>query len=359
MIRTLKRKVMYQLSYVWDVVSTFWKLRIAKRRKRAFLFGCPIHANMGDQAQTYCTLAWLKEHEPEYAVSVFPASSLIKFDGLLLRLIHRYIKDEDKIYMHSGYHLTNLYMLEEEMNRRVVSLFGDRHLVFFPQTVFYTKLQEEALTREAFSKHANISLMCRDKVSHKLAANLFPNARLMLKPDIVTTLIGHFPVPAVKRDGILLCMRDDKESLISGDAIVKLRKQLMAFGTVDRKDTTIDELGFTIIRNREKYLRKIITEFASYRVVVTDRYHGTIFSLVANTPVIIVPTKDHKLTSGADWFPEEFSRYIVSVSNEKEVFVTVRNLLAKRYDYALPDIFNHRYYQDLKKELDAYDARTV
>ena len=359
LIKALRKKILYQLAYVWDVASTFWKLRMMKRRKRAFLFGCPIHPNMGDQAQTYCILAWLKEHEPEYIVSAFPASSLIRNNGLLLEIIHRYLSDCDRIFMHSGYHLTNLYMLEEEMNRRVVSLFANQRLVFFPQTIFYTDTREEALTKQMFLEHTNITLMCRDKVSYELAERLFPSAGLMLKPDIATTLIGRFPVPTAKRHGILLCMRDDKEALISGEAIDAFRKRLEALSAVASKDTTIDELGYAIIRNREKYLKEIITEFSLYRAVVTDRYHGTIFSLIANTPVIILPTKDHKLTSGADWFPEEFSKYVFSVRDEQEALRTVKTVLAANYNYALPDLFNLQYYQNLKAELDAYDTSAV
>lgn len=47
-----------------------------------------------------------------------------------------------------------------------------------------------------------------------------------------------------------------------------------------------------------------------YKVVITDRYHGTIFSLIANTPVIIIKSTDHKVTTGADWFKGIYDDYV-------------------------------------------------
>lgn len=359
MIKQLRKKIVFRILYVWSVVSTFWKLGVMKTHKRAFLFGCPMHPNMGDQAQTYCTLAWLKKYEPDYTVLAYPAYFLIKHHALLLRLIHRHINAEDKIYMHSGYHLTNLYMLEEEMNRRVLLLFPNQPIVFFPQTVYYTDSNEAETTKKAFEAHANTTLICRDEVSYTLAKELFPCRKLMLKPDIVTTLIGRLPLPHKKRNGILLCMRNDKESLIYGNEIEKLKTCLKKYGHVDSKDTTIDELGYVIMRNREKYLLEIIAIFASYRVVVTDRYHGTIFSLVANTPVIILPTKDHKLTSGIHWFPKEYEKYALGAKDAEEAVRVARSVLAAEYSYSLPDIFERQYYANLKAEIEGLDSRAL
>ncbi|WP_082026255.1 polysaccharide pyruvyl transferase family protein [Prevotella pectinovora] len=42
----------------------------------------------------------------------------------------------------------------------------------------------------------------------------------------------------------------------------------------------------------------ILQQFAKYQVVITDRYHGTIFSQIVNTPVIVISSTDHKLRSG-------------------------------------------------------------
>ena len=80
----------------------------------------------------------------------------------------------------------------------------------------------------------------------------------------------------------------------------------------------------------------ILQQFAKYQVVITDRYHGTIFSQIVNTPVIVISSTDHKLSSGVKWFPQEKFSDNISVAKdlneayEKAVDILKRNGAVKK-----------------------------
>ena len=46
---------------------------------------------------------------------------------------------------------------------------------------------------------------------------------------------------------------------------------------------------------------KKITEFSKYKVVVTDRLHGMIFSLLSKTPCIVFDNKTKKVSESLKW----------------------------------------------------------
>ena len=357
-VRKAADKLMRQVTYLK-------KVREAKRFRqdepagRVLLFGYPNHHNMGDQAQTYCILQWLRENEPGYRIYSYPADFLLRADGFLLRLLRQRCREQDKIYLHSGYHITDLYLCVEKMHRKTLELFPEKTLVFFPQTIYFKDPWQAELSAKLYGSHAHVVLMCRDKISYAYAQELFPNCRLLLMPDIVTTLIGRFPLERRARNGVLLCMRDGYEALIRPQEVARLRERLETFTQVRQADTAADACVHTIVADRETYVRQIIGEFSQYRAIVTDRYHGTIFALTANTPVVVVPTTDHKVTSGVDWFPPEFTGYIHCAATPEEIETAVRTIFAGYYAYSLPDYFYGRYYQRLKAVLDGNDEITV
>ena len=68
-------------------------------------------------------------------------------------------------------------------------------------------------------------------------------------------------------------------------------------------------------------------------VTITDRYHGTIFSLCAGTPVIILKTTDHKVTTGADWFKGVYDDYVYVAKDLDDAYSLCQKVLAKKLSY--------------------------
>ena len=102
-----------------------------------------------------------------------------------------------------------------------------------------------------------------------------------------------------------------------------------------------------------KILEDLWSEYAKYKVVITDRYHGTIFSLIAATPVLVIPSSDHKLSSGVDWFPESYKEYVKYLSDISSIPDEVARIYQTDYQYRLPSYFKENYYDKLKSIIES------
>ncbi len=322
------------------------KKSIKQSKPTIFLFGAPFHSNMGDQAQTYCIIKWLNQNYPEHKVVTF---FLRNSTNKILSYIRKTIGPEDKIFCHSGYHLTNLYN-EQAIYKQLAKLFPDIPIVIFPQTINYTIPEAAQETARLFNDHPKLTILCRDEVSFNTAKSLFTKCQLFLYPDVVTSLIGTKQFEK-QRNGILFCIRNDKEAFYKTDEIYGLIKKLEPFEKVSLTDTTIQVPAQEIIKDRERFLDGIFNEYSGYKLIITDRYHGTIFSLISGTPVIVLSSSDHKLSSGVKWFPSEFGDYVTYAQNLDEAYFFAIKTLEKQLEYKLPDYFLRNYWNVLKSKL--------
>ena len=271
-------------------------------RNIIFLFCAPTHSNLGDQAQLMCWLKLFKEWYPNY--EVITVSTKYR-DFYTLRLIRDVIKRNDKIFIHSGYLIFDPHP-ELPFILDVIRAFYDHPITILPQTINLMGEWYRRIVARQFTAHTNLTLICRDEISLKYAEELFPNIKLKLMPDVVTFLIGDkdFVYDNYNRNGIMLCVRNDREKLYTSDQIDIFKKRFKGL-KVDQSDTTINLPIWVWEKKRELLIRDVIEQFSHYKVIITDRYHGTIFSLIANTPVIVLSSTDHKLSSGVNWFPKE------------------------------------------------------
>ena len=65
-------------------------------------------------------------------------------------------------------------------------------------------------------------------------------------------------------------------------------------------DTVID--GQVTAAEREQKVRAVLLKIRRSKLVVTDRFHGVIFSFVTRTPVLAFKSFDTKISSGINWF---------------------------------------------------------
>ncbi|MBM6699641.1 polysaccharide pyruvyl transferase family protein [Bifidobacterium pullorum subsp. saeculare] len=313
-----------------------------------FVFGSPYHSNLGDQAQSYCIERWASTNYPGHRVWVLDTMLLTFHDYQLLKSIRNIIAPTDRIFLHSGYHTTDLYMLEEKMQRKVVTMFPDMRVVILPQTIYYQNPSQLEQAKIIYNAHPDLHLLCRDDVSYETALQEFPDCHPAMFPDIVTTMIGA-KLYTHPRKGIFLCVRNDKEAFYSKTRMEQLRDDLASIDDVTVGDTTVDIPAKEIIAHRGEVLEKTWDDYSKYRLIVTDRYHGTIFSLVAGTPVLVLSSSDHKLSSGVKWFPPEFSDYVKYIPDIDDVPDEARRVYSKKLDYVLPPYFQDKYYSKLKQ----------
>lgn len=343
--KQIKKRLLLKISIWKECISLFKTILKYRKHPIIYLFGSPRHSNMGDQAQTYCIIRWANLNYPNHKVIILNYYISIEF---ILNIIKRYIKSNDMLFCHSGYHLTDLY-LEKDIYCKVITRFPEYKILVFPQTVNFVK-DINVLNKvvSIFNKHGNIILCCRDEISYKKAKEIFYNCKLLLYPDIVTSLIGSKCYKNYRK-GILFCMRNDIEAYYKPEQIHALKQKLISKTSVEQNDTTI-KTPYEYIRNhREEVLNDILNKFSCFKVVITDRYHGTIFSLIAGTPVIVLSSSDHKLSSGVKWFPTSFSKYVYYADSLETAYEIANQILEDNtYEYNLPPYFEEKYYSKLK-----------
>ena len=319
--------------------------------KRIFYLGITAHSNLGDMGQHYCIKKWITENYSnstmimlESSVITNPATTKDFFD------MFKTVFDDanDRIVFQSGYCTQDLGGDHPLMHRLVCEQMKNAKILMMPQTIYFQHEENRKICSVNHNKAKNMLFLARDMVSYEQAKDMFPDIRVEAFPDIVTTLIGTLSFQN-KRDGVCLCTRNDGEKLYDYKEIEALKSRLESDGiSVFSKDTQGKQSYKEIRANLQSFIEAEIESYSHFKVTITDRYHGTIFSLCAGTPVIIIKTTDHKVTTGADWFKGVYDDYVFVAENLGDAFDKCKELLYKNLDNKLSPYFKVQYYDKLK-----------
>lgn len=315
-----------------------------------YYLGIPAHNNLGDLAQGICIREWIRKHYSEYSVIEIETNALVNTRFSLLKELKQVYKSNDLIIFQSGYTTTDLGGYADEMHRAVIQALPDAKLLMMPQTIFFRHESNRRRTSKIYSMAKNMLFLARDEVSYKMACEMLPDLSVKLFPDIVTTLIGKYSFNG-ERDGILFCCRDDEEKYYSDEEIAELKNMCKWMGAVNSTDTTKQGKRPFIVKHATEYVMGEIEKYSRYKLIITDRYHGTILSLVAGTPVIIIKTNDHKVVTGAQWFQGIYDEYVYLAEDLKTAYKLATQIYYKNMDYKLEPYFEKHYYDELPKIL--------
>ena len=318
---------------------------VDKTSKNIFYFGVPIHTNLGDLAQYYCIKRWLKDNYKEHNIYEFETYST--YASKFIKLLDQKINSDSIIVFQSGY-CTKENHLDHKMHRKLTKKYKNSKIIFFPQTVNFFDSRELVTTSKIFNECSNLVFLARDKKSYEVAKSNFSNVKVLLFPDIVTTLIGNFEIDNNKKDGLLLCLRNDGEKKFD-NKLYYSEVLKNTFNRIEECDTSSKYDYDYTVKNIEFVLKEFINKLSEYKVIITDRYHGTIFSLISNTMVIVVPTNDHKVKTGVDWFDGVYDTVILKNSPEEAIEEAIKlNKIGKINNKSY---FKEKYYDLLLGEI--------
>lgn len=315
----------------------------------------PTHPNMGDLAQYCCIKEWLAKNYSEYTVVEISADTIVNAEPEFLMLLKSKLSSDDVIVFQSGYCTQDLGGTHDYVHKLVVRQFPNTPIIMLPQTILYKDKNNERVVSEVYATHDKLMILCRDFVSFDTAQRVFAYNKCLPFPDIVTSLIGEREIRGINdRKGILVCCRNDSERYYTDAEIDSLVKKLERIDSVTVSDTSIQCDFYQIKSNIEKHVNDMIVDFGSYRVIVTDRYHGTIFSLIAGTPVIVIKSNDHKVVTGVDWFKGIYDDVVCHIESLNQVPEKVEELY-HNYNYQkLKPYFEEQYYSKLKRTIEEW-----
>jgi exopolysaccharide biosynthesis predicted pyruvyltransferase EpsI len=361
---------MSKVSFREQLLDYFILLRdvVFSLKPKAWIVASPTHSNLGDQAQLICLEKWIRENYVGHKLVRIPvlviSAHVAQVSGyliaairckLVISLIKLFSGKNDIVFGHSGYFLIDHHSGWLSF-ARVATACPNLKMIIMPQTINFLNPSIHRQASRVFDSHLDLTILCRDEVSYQKAKDMFQHCRLLLYPDIVTSLIGTRDYSLSVRDGVLFCVRDDLEAFYPREDLQKLADQIGVSRT-EFSDTTLNVDSRLIRNEKEKLLFEFIDYVATFKVVVTDRYHGTIFSLIAQTPVVVIDSTDHKLSSGVKWYGEEFNRYLSFVEDLTGAYEKVCEVLV-RTESSLPltPYFKQEYYDQLKARFLKSDA---
>ena len=308
----------------------------------------PDYGNIGDLA--------IREGVIEFIKSVLPGKQIVEITQdefpEVLHYLRKSIRPIDILCLTGGGSMGATYQKFEMIRRLVIKSFPNNRVVVFPQTIDYKNtsygMKEKVRASKIYSNNKNLTITARENISYKLMKQLYNNTNVILTPDIVLSLQNYFYEGDKK--GVLLAIRDDIESKINSNDRGKIKKKCEELGEeVLTTDTTLDISG--IGRNQlHDLVPNKIKEFGSSKLVVTDRLHGMIFSVISGTPCIVFENSNHKIAGTYEWLKDLEHVFLVKSMDDFDIAIQKsHNCLGKSYKYHL----NKVYYSELSKALNS------
>lgn len=301
----------------------------------------PTHGNLGDHAIALSTMELLSEIGLSFIeVTIVQLNRLQHFNKLD-------VMNGRKIIVNGGGNLGTLWFGVEKMFRNIIKKNPQSAIYCFPNTIFYEDTEwgrrEADRSKQIYNNHRELYLYAREKKSFDTMKSMY--CRVELIPDMV--LFMNESETQRKRDGCLLCLRNDIEKTRTEEQegqIVSAAHRL--FGERVKRTDMCLEHGVTV-ENRKHELSKKFNEFKGAQLVITDRLHGMIFAAITGTPCIVINSKSPKLKGCYEWI--EHLQYIQFADNAEQIDALYNEIPKQVHKY--DNITFSAYRKQLKRDL--------
>lgn len=295
--------------------------------KKAVLIGVPHHNNLGDHAIVLAEREYIEDNFKEYYYYEVSEETAEK----CLEKVKKHINPEDILFLHGGGNLGDEYLYVEEVRRKVVQLFPNNIIIFFPQTMHFSNTEkgkkELEKSIEIYGKHNKIIMIAREEVSYQNMKKEFSKNNIIKTPDIVTYLNKNGIDE--KRDGALLILRSDIEANLDEEKIKHIEKITKTYFENISYDDTAKGEGI-LAKYREEKIEEMLKKYRKCQLVITDRLHGMIFAAITSTPCIALGNYNHKIQSCSETL--EHLKYIKYVENVEEIEENIKYLLSTKFE---------------------------
>ena len=289
----------------------------------------PDHSNVGDSAIWLGEMAYLDD------AGRVPAYSAVLADYHATELVKA--APEGPILIHGGGNFGTTWPRHEAFRLDLLRQFPGRPIVQLPQSVYYGDRESSGAMADAIARHGAFTLMVRDARSQDYARRHF-GCPVVLCPDAALYLgMRRRARPDVN---VLALLRTDHESLQDSAAtpadVVALdwlsdppiaRKFLRwRFKVASRLAT--DQQSSRLERHRALAawrLRRGIAILSRGRVVVTDRLHAHILSLLLDVTHVVLDNSYGKIGDFAAQWTHEY-RGLHRAQSKSEAFEHARTL---------------------------------
>lgn len=302
------------------------ELKEENNKKRIILIGTPEHGNLGDHLIAKGELEFLQDHFLDYKIIEITGEHFRYQRNKIVNLIN----NEDIIAITGGGFSGSLWMIEEELVRDIIKYFSCNKIVIFPSTIYFEDnafgRREFEKSKKIYGKHKNLSICVRDEKSINIAKQLIGqenSSKIIYTPDIALYL--NKMQKSINREGILFCLREDKEKVLSERDAEEIERCAEDKGISIKKTSTVIPRHVKK-ESRDKELQALLEEFIKSRLVITDRLHGMILAAITGTPCIAMDNSSGKVKGVYSWI--KYLNYITFANNVDEVYKCIDEYLS-------------------------------
>ncbi|QEH80271.1 hypothetical protein EIK56_19960 [Sphingomonas sp. C8-2] len=331
------------------------------RGRRAIIFLAADYGNIGDIAITIAQEEFLKKNAEGASVIRVPIS---RTESLIDSIVAQ-VTPEDIITIVGGGNMGSMYPEIERLRQLVIRSFRKNRVVCFPQTLDWDESRKSTRAllgiENVYSRHPDLHIFARETITRDRLEKLFarcPAVSIGLAPDIV--LSARFSAMEGRKEGlpsgILLCFRDDRERALELDRRKEVEAVLARTGrSIQLTDTHVG--GWQLDEaSCGRLLAEKLNEFGTAELVVTDRLHGMILSIVAGTPCLVFSNANHKISqTWYDWLSKVPLVRWIDENRFSEMPEAIGALMTMpRGKARLPIIESFRY-EGLRRAVNSYD----
>lgn len=327
MILSKIKQLVYRPYAVAKIWQKFRKYKCSSAESaRLYLLNIPSHGNLGDHLLSVAEHKFLNDNFPNLKIVPVTSSDLYYSISSSLSTV----KPNDILCITGGGFLGSFYD-EEDRFLTILQKFPKNKVIVMPQTIYYddTDKGHKALEKaiDYYKSHESLYVVARDRNTYELLKNVLMKGRIeniAFTPDLALYL--NKPLD-FERDSILWCLRKDAEINESNGAILnELTKQIASQNIKEYYTDTYVPYSIPYERESDEVQNKLI-QFARAKLVITDRLHGMIFSVITGTPVLAMDNISGKVGQVYEQWINDLN-YVRFLSNMDESNDIVSEMLS-------------------------------
>lgn len=299
-----------------------------------YLLDLPGHNNLGDEAIGISEVNFLKKYSTLYGYNVEFYSCLDNFFSRI-KWLKKNISSKDVIVCQGGGNLGDLYPYYEYIRLLIIKSFPNNKIVIFPQTYYVTNKKSRIynLMKKIYSNHSKLVIYAREEKSYQLLQEDFKTNKVLLAPDMVLSYPYHRKNIRKQNKKVLFCLRNDKEKGKNKKAIETIEKNILALGYDISFTDTMEREGKTYnnFDDAKRAVDKKIEEFSSAELVVTDRLHGMVLSILGGTNCLALDNSTHKVRGVYKWIHEVEGVHLFD--NDRNIIEQLEDVLEENIKY--------------------------
>lgn len=292
-----------------------WKLSVPSRVKEitasvgskcTVLIGTPEYCNLGDHLIAYAAVAFIQKLLPGHAVVEITRELYEAAPAQINQLLSR--ETVEAVFITGGGFLGSLWEQMDDDVLSILSASAGKKVFILPQTIFYEADSQErfAKDRAAFAAVKDLHVFVRDRNSYiqSVTNGLIEKESISLRPDMALYLYPYL-LEEQARNGVALCIRQDKENTLSGEQERLLQSFARQVGKNDIEYIeTVDKYRSFIPQKRGREILRFSRKVAGKSLVITNRLHCMVFCFITHTPCIAIDNISRKISGVHAWISD-------------------------------------------------------